>query len=99
LRVESLEAKGASEEIVPEDEEDDNDGDGETWMEPLAVGVGTVEVLRELAAVGFYIGGIMHFLAALQLFFALGLGHEAVELVLALAGIDVYATEAAGFTG
>ena len=84
---------------MPEDEEDDDDGDGESRMESLAVGVCTAEVLRELTAIGLNVGRVIYVLTTLQLFLALGLGHEAVELVLALAGIDVYATETARFTG
>ena len=84
---------------MPNDDKDDDNGDGETRMEALAVGVGTTEVLGELAAIGLYIGGVVHVFAALKLFFTFGFCHEAVELVFAFAGVDVYAAEATGFTG
>ena len=84
---------------MPENEENNDNGNGESRVQALAVGVCAVQVLCELAAIGLDIRHIMHFLAALQLFLAFGFSHEAVELFFALVGVDVNATEAARFTG
>ena len=74
----------ARHEVVPKDDEHDNDGDSDAWVEASAVGVGTLEVLGKLAAVGFNVGLILRCLATLDLFFALGFGHELVKFILAL---------------
>jgi hypothetical protein len=63
-------------------------------MKASAVGVGSLEVLGKLAAVGFNIGLVFRCLATLDLFFAFGFCNELVKFFLALGGVDVDATEA-----
>ena len=84
---------------MPEDEEDDDDGDGDAWVQATAVGVGLLEVFGKLATIGCYVGLIFGGLATLYLLLTLRLLDEAVEFLLTFGGVDVDATEAAGFTG
>ena len=92
------EGEGARQEVMPDDEEDDDDGDGDAGVQAPATGVCTPQILCEFAAIRFDVGLIVHMLSASELFLSLGIGHEAVELVLTFGGIDMDAAEATGLT-
>ena len=68
-------------------------------MQASAVGVGSLEVLGELATVGLDVGTILGCFATFDLLFALGFGNELVELVLTFGGINMYAFEATRAAG
>ena len=87
------ETEGSGHEVVPEDEQNDNDGNGDTGVQPSAVGVCLAEVLGELAAIGFDIGHILGLFALSNLLLTLGLSDKTIEFILAFGGVDVDATE------
>lgn len=95
----SLESETPCKEVVPKDEEDNDDGDGDTWVQATTVGVGLLEVLGKLTAIGGDVGLVVGRLAALYLLLALGILDEAVEFLLTFGGVYVDTAEAAWFTG
>ena len=99
MSMRRLETEAASQQIMPDDEKDDNEGYGNARMKTFAVGVGAVEVLGELATVGLDVGSIFRSLAPLDLLFTLGFGDETLQLFLTFIGVDVYTTETPWLTG
>ena len=93
-----LETEGTCEEIVPEDDEYDDDGNSNARMKTSAIGVSLLQILGELATIGIDIGFVFRRLATRDLFLALSIGNEFVEFILSLRCIDVDATEATRFT-
>ena len=96
--MEKSEAEGAGEEVVPKDEEHDNDGNGYARVQATTVRVSLLEVLGKLAAVGLNVWLVGGCLAALYLFLAFRFFHEAVEFVLTFGSVYMYATKATWFT-
>ena len=99
FKVGRLKAEGAGHEVVPQNDEHHDEGYCQTWVQALAVGVCLLEILGKLAAIGRDIGRICWRFAICYLLFALGFGHEAVEFILALGSVDVYAAKTAGTAG